>query len=96
MIRSLERRLAAVARRMDVANAPLAAFSDADLLGAIQWVCEQRAEAGSASAMATLAREDAEEAKLRAFHIRSGVAAACQLEIEDGVRWPYQRTRALW
>jgi hypothetical protein len=94
---ALARRLAAVERRrMGAGGGPLARFSDADLLGATEWACERLAEAGVASAMATLAREDAEEARLKAFHTRPDIAAACRLGIEDGVRWPHQRASALW
>ncbi|MGD9508354.1 MAG: hypothetical protein AB7X49_07360, partial [Geminicoccaceae bacterium] len=89
MTMSLERRLGAVERRMGVGTGPLTDFSDADLLAAIEWVCTALGDAGSE----TLAREDEEEAKLKAHYERPDIAR--RPDIEEGWRWPYQRARAL-
>jgi len=89
MTPTLERRLGAVERRMGVGTGPLADFSDADLLAAIEWISTALAEDGSE----TLARGDEEEAKLQAYYERPDVA--CRPDLEQGCRWPYQRARAL-
>ena len=88
MTATLERRLGAVEHRMRVGTGPLASFSDVDLLAAVEWVIAALGENGRQ----TLAREDEEEAKLKAYH-EPDVAFAPDLE--EGWRWPYQRARAL-
>ena len=80
---------------MGVAGRPFAHFSDADLVAAIEWMSNLLAEAGCGSSSATIAREDAEEARLRAYYTRPDIARNGSLELEEGVRWPYQRACAL-
>ncbi len=89
MTATLERRLGAVEHCMGVETGPFADFSDADLLAAIEWLTMALGEDGSE----TLAREDEEEAKLRAFYAQPGMA--CSLDLEEGWRWSYQRGLAL-
>ena len=89
MTATLERRLGAVEHRMRVGTGPFADFSDADLLAAVEWVIAALGENGRQ----TLAREDEEEAKLKAYYEQPDVASAPDLK--EGWRWPYQRARAL-
>lgn len=90
MTATIERRLSAVERRMGVETGPLADFSDADLLAAIEWAT---AALGGTSSD-TVAHEDVEEARLKADYEHRDIAH--RLKIEPGGRWPYQRARALW
>jgi hypothetical protein len=89
MTATLDRRLVAVERRMGIGSGPLANFSDADLLATVEWVIAALGENGRQ----TLAREDVEEAKLKAYYEQPDVAFAPDLK--QGWRWPYQRARAL-
>jgi len=89
MTATLERRLDAVERRMGVDTGPLADFSDADLLAAIEWITTALGEDSSA----TLAREDEEEARLKALYARPN--GTSMLDLEEGWRWPHQRALAL-
>mgnify|MGYP000314171251 CR=1 FL=1 len=89
MTATLERRLGAVERRMGVGRGPLADFSDADLVAALEWIGTALGEGGSE----TLARGDEEEAKLKAFYGRPDVNHHPVLE--EGWRWPYQRAQEL-
>jgi hypothetical protein len=89
MTATLERRLSVVEHRMRVGTGPLANFSDADLLAAVEWVIAALGENGRQ----ILAREDVEEAKLKAYYEQPDVAFAPDLK--QGWRWPYQRARAL-
>ncbi len=89
MTATLERRLGAVERRMGIGTGPLAHFSDADLLAAIEWVGTALGESNSK----TLARGDGEEARLKAFYERPDIT--CRPDLEEEWRWPYQRAHAL-
>jgi hypothetical protein len=89
MTATLERRLEAVERRVDVGTGPFANFSDADLLAAVEWVIAALGENG----WQTLAREDEEETRLRSFYARPDITHIPDLE--QGWRWPYQRAQLL-
>ena len=65
--RAMERRVGVVEKRLGVTGRPLEHFSDLDLLGAIEIVSGTLVVAGNTDAAETLARQDAEEAALRAF-----------------------------
>jgi hypothetical protein len=95
MTTTLERRLSAIERRMGVDTGSFSDFSDADLLAALEWLSTTLAEGGDQLAEESLAREDAEEAKLKAYYARPDVGRGQELAIEDGVRWPYLRARAI-
>ncbi len=92
--RAMERRVAVVEKRLGVTGRPLEHFSDLDLLGAIEIVSGTLVVAGNTDAAETLARQDAEEAALRAFWERPDMAGSNFPVLEVGVRWPYLRARA--
>ena len=94
--RAMERRVGIVEKRLGVTGRPLEHFSDLDLLGALEIVSGTLVVAGNTDAAETLARQDAEEAALRAFWERPDMAGSNFPVLEVGVRWPYLRARARW